>query len=100
VSQIFILFVNSKLILIFRKRCCENESDSVGLNQTLLTAKAQCMTEARKSMKKFNASEDTIDGDGGLYNMFSCERSNRWKTMVTCSLDCVSHKIGMVKICF
>lgn len=85
------------MIKFHRNRCCDKEPEPSVLNQTLLSAKAECMTEARKSMKKFNASEDTVDGDGGFYNMFSCERTNRWKTMVTCTIDCVAHKIGMVK---
>lgn len=72
------------------------EIDVPELNQTLAAAKQQCLMDVRKSRKSVNASDDTIEGDGGLYSMFSCDRMNRWKTVVTCTVDCVAQKVGMV----
>ena len=54
------------------------------------------MSEIRKSLRKNNDTEGKFDGDGGLYNMFSCDRINRWKTVVTCAIDCVAQKLAMV----
>jgi hypothetical protein len=80
-------------------RCCNKENDLI-INQTLTAAKEECMIESRKVMRKStagDAGEENFEGDGGLYNMFSCERTKRWKTMVTCTIDCVSQKVGMVR---
>lgn len=86
-----------KISLIFlRNRCCNTESDSV-LNQTLQTAIAECKTESKKAMRKAENPEENFEGDGGLYNMFSCDRMKRWKMMVSCTIDCVAQKVGMVK---
>lgn len=30
--------------------------------------------------------------------MFSCDRVNRWKIVVTCTIDCVAQNLGMVNI--
>lgn len=89
--------INRKKSLFFlRNRCCHTESDLV-FNQTLLAAITECKTESKKAMKKVESPEENLDGDGGLYNMYSCDRMKRWKMMVSCTIDCVAQKIGMVK---
>lgn len=70
--------------------------DFSGLNETLKSAKAQCLYETRKGRKNYNNSEEIIEGDGELYNMFSCNRIKIWKSYVTCTMDCVAQKFGMV----
>ena len=67
------------------------------LNQTLQTAIADCKAESKKAMRKAETPQDLFEGDGGFYNMFSCDRMKRWKMMVSCTVDCVAQKIGMVK---
>lgn len=56
--------------------------------------------DTRKNRKINNASgdDDFVEGDGGLYTMFSYERVNFHKTLVTCTISCVAQKIGMVRM--
>lgn len=77
----------------FSRKCCAVENN---ISETLKLAKAQCLVETRKSRKPYNESEDFIDGDGELYTMFSCDRIKRWKTFVTCTIECIAQKVGMV----
>lgn len=57
--------------------------------------------EVRKNRKVNNASSngDFVEGDGGLYTMFSYDRVNFHKTLVICTIDCVAQKAGIVRMC-
>lgn len=88
-----------KIIYFVSHKCCEFDSNATDSTEMMATAKNQCLTETRKNRQKNNASDDdVIQGDGGLYNMFSCDRINQWKTLVTCTIDCMAKKLGVVKI--
>lgn len=81
---------------LFSNKCCADETDFSDFNETLKVVKTECVIETKKNRKNYNGSEDTIDGDGELYNMFSCDRIKRWKTFVTCAIECVAQKVGVV----
>lgn len=76
-------------------RCC-NEEVELPFNDTFLTTKAQCIAANRKMLRKNNDTQGKSEDDSGLSNLFSCDRVNRWKTVVTCTIDCVAQKLGMI----
>jgi hypothetical protein len=80
-------------------RCCHKDNELV-LNQTLIAAKTDCMSELKKAMKEFDAAQENAEAENGFENMLSNDRSRRWKIMVTCAINCVAQKIGMVRIVF
>jgi hypothetical protein len=82
--------------MINRNKCCDADRSVQPANETLSVIKAECMKELRKSRKNVTEKSDEVEGNGGLYNMFSCEKINRWKTTVTCTMDCFAMKIGVV----
>ena len=81
-------------------KCCKEETEFKAFNDTLLSIKSQCMRKIRESRHFGPVVEtETIEGDGGLFTMFSCERVQRSKTVFICTLDCAAQKLGLVNIC-
>lgn len=64
----------------------------------------QCLRDVKKiqreNAKNSSESSDKSENDVGLKNLMSCDRLNQWKTVVTCTIDCMGQKIGMVSFLF
>jgi len=58
--------------------------------------KDECYKEVFKARKKLNETDDTFNGDGGLYNSFTCETAMRSKAATTCAMNCVAQRVSMV----
>lgn len=65
-------------------------------NENLQKIKTQCTHDIKKSIRKNNTDSSATDDYGGVYSLFSCDRLNRWKAMITCTINCMGEKLGMV----
>lgn len=72
------------------------EESNFIVNEDIQIIKAECLQEMKKTRKQSNSDNSTFNGDGGLYNLFSCDRINQWKATITCTLNCMGLKLGMV----
>lgn len=66
------------------------------MNQSLKLARIECVEETRRRRTNGNSSEGLVDGDSELFNKFLWNQTERWKSFVMCSLDCIAQKVGMV----
>ncbi|XP_070495847.1 uncharacterized protein [Chironomus tepperi] len=80
----------------FNKCCSDTEDATSNVNTNLQSVKSQCVREVKKNKRSFDSNNTTTDSEGGLYNLFSCDRLNRWKATITCTLNCMGQKLEMV----
>ncbi|KAL7025148.1 hypothetical protein ACKWTF_013365 [Chironomus riparius] len=78
-------------------KCCSDTEDTTpNANENLQSIKSQCVQEMKKNKKAHKSDNSTTDSEGGLYNLFSCDRLNRWKATITCTMNCMGQKLEMV----
>jgi len=78
------------------KCCADTENVTPNANEHLHSIKSQCVQEMKKIKKAHKSHNSTTDSEGGLYNLFSCDRLNRWKATITCTMNCMGQKLEMV----
>ncbi|KAG5670422.1 hypothetical protein PVAND_000688 [Polypedilum vanderplanki] len=82
----------------FNKCCAENDESPNQQNEKLQMIKSLCVQEVKKNLTKSDENATTVESDGGMYNIFSCDKVNRWKTSVTCTIDCMGQKLEMINL--
>lgn len=82
-----LIFFNNYLV---SNKCCADEQEMPGITQSLSTAKTQCLIETREGRKNNSIADESAENES--------KRLNQWKTVVTCTMDCVGKVTGMVLI--
>ncbi|CAO1421693.1 unnamed protein product [Diamesa serratosioi] len=86
----------------YRKRfdkCCNNDDNDIAIrsiNKTVAALRNKCVVEIKKKRHSNGTTDDEFEGDGGIFDMYSCDRVNRRKSEITCIMDCIGQKTGVI----
>ncbi|CAO1421600.1 unnamed protein product [Diamesa tonsa] len=86
----------------YRKRfdkCCNKDDSDISdrpINKTVAGLRWKCIVETRKKRQPNGTASDEFEGDGGIFDMYSCDRVNRRKSEISCIMDCIGQKTGMI----